>query len=187
MLKDLRKTSIDINKNRRRLVHDSDNRVVVRMNIKDDKDFLSVFSQSETPVISDAVADFIENSTAAIPPSEKIVLEIYSTCIDDSEKIDYRTAIKEYYTEKYIANKRDIKRNTYIAFALGLIGILILALAFVIEYKTGSFMWAEVIDIIAWVFLWEAVDISVFHNKSLRLKQMRYLSYISMDILYPEH
>jgi len=45
-------------------------------------------------------------------------------------------------------------------------------------------MWAEVIDIIAWVFLWEAVDISIFKNRSLRIRQVRYLSYIEMKVVY---
>jgi len=73
-----------------------------------------------------------------------------------------------------------MKRNTFISIALAIIGVLVLALSFL----TSSMMWAEVIDIIAWVFLWEAVDISIFKNRSLRIRQVRYLSYIEMKVVY---
>lgn len=182
VLKDLReiKKTIARNKNIRRNLRDEENRIVISMNVKDDKDFLSVFSKQETPVISESVADFIEHSAATVPPSEKIILNIISNCIDDTEKIDYERAIKEYYTEKYLANKQEMKRNTFISIALAIIGVLVLALSFL----TNSMMWAEVIDIIAWVFLWEAVDISIFKNRSLRIRQVRYLSYIEMKVVY---
>ncbi len=40
------------------------------------------------------------------------------------------------------------------------------------------------IDIIAWVLLWEAVDIGVFETRSLRLKRRRFLAYLAMKVEY---
>ena len=182
LLKCLRKIKKDIDseKNARRYARDEDGRIVIAMNIKDDKDFLSVFSKRENPVISEDVAEFIEHCALSVPPSENLRLSITSDCIDEKEREDYKKAIREYYTEKYLANKQEMKRNTFIAILLAITGILILALSFL----TDSIMWAEIIDIIAWVFLWEAVDINVFKNKSLRIKQMRYLSFIEMKVDY---
>lgn len=182
MLKDLRKIKQDIDseKKTRHYSRDEENRVIISMNVKDDNDFLSVFSKKETPIISETVAEFIEHSALSVPPSEKLRLNIVSNCIDDTEKIDYKRAIKEYYTEKYLANKQEMKRNTFISILLAIVGILILSLSFL----TDSIMWAEIIDIIAWVFLWEAVDINMFKNKSLRIKQIRYLSFVEMKVDY---
>ena len=59
---------------------------VVNMIVKDDTDFLSVFSESETPVISGEVAEFIENRTMTMPPKEQLTLKIHSDCIDENEK-----------------------------------------------------------------------------------------------------
>ena len=160
----------------RRYERDVENRMIINMTVKDDSDFLSVFSENETPVISTNVADFIENSTHALPPKEEFTLRIYSNCIDDEEKTDYQKAIKEYYAEKYIANEKELKRNIFLVFVLMLVGIFVLAFAFQVDHA----IWAEVIDIAAWVFLWEAVDISAFLNRSLRLKRKRYIAYMSM-------
>ena len=95
-----------------------------------------------------------------------------------------KESIKEYYSEKSIANARELKRNNIISLLLTLAGIFVLIVQLLFEYKLSSLIWAEVIDIVAWVFLWEAVDISAFGNRSLRLKNKRYLSYVSMKIEY---
>ena len=159
---------------------------VVNMIVKDDTDFLSVFSESETPVISGEVAEFIENRTMTMPPKELLTLKIHSDCIDENEKKLYTVAIKEYYSEKYLANKRELKRNNIIVLLLMIAGIIALSLRIILEYTTNSLIWTEIIDIAAWVFLWEAVDISVFGNKALRFKNKHYLSYMSMNVEYVE-
>ena len=118
------------------------------------------------------------------PPKEQLTLKIHSDCIDENEKKLYTVAIKEYYSEKYLANKRELKRNNLIVLLLTIAGILTLSLRIILEYTTKSLIWTEIIDIAAWVFLWEAVDIAVFGNKALRFKNKHYLSYMSMNIEY---
>ena len=169
---------------RRRYQRDAENRIIVNMTVNDDSNFLSVFSQSETPVISTEVADFIENSTDSVLPKEQLTLRIHIDCIDDREKELYKKGIKEYYNEKSIANARELKRNNIIAALLTILGIFVLVLQLFFEYKLSNLIWSEFIDIVAWVLLWEAVDISAFENRSLRLKKQRYLSCISMKIEY---
>lgn len=165
---------------------DEENRVVINMTVRDDSDFLSVFSQSDTPVISTEVAEFIENSAESILPKEELTLRIHSNCIDDHEKELYQKGIKEYYREKMVSNSRELKRNNFFAMILTVVGVFILVLALLLEGKTDNLVWPEVIDIAAWVFLWEAVDVSAFENRSLRLKNRRYRSFLSMKVEYIE-
>jgi hypothetical protein len=161
----------------------NEERAVVRMIVKNDDDFLSVFSASETPVISTEVAEFIESSTLSLPPSKPLSLHICSNCIDEEEKRVYSRAIRAYYAERYHAIEQERKRNVRVVLLLTLIGILILSLALFLD-GIEHFLWAEVIDIAAWVFLWEAVDIGAFHNRDLRVKRMRYHTYMTMQIEY---
>ena len=72
----------------------------------------------------------------------------------------------------------ELKRNRIIIFLLMIAGVITLALAF----RINSNIWSEVVDIAAWVFLWEAVDIGTFKNRELRLKRKRYLAYMSMKV-----
>ena len=163
---------------------DNDGRIIVDMNVKDDTDFLSVFSASDTPVISSDVAEFLENSTHSIRPDEQLTLRVKSACIDETEQRIYKAAIKEYYTEKYRVNERELKIQNIIALLLAVLGTLVLVFAVFLDYYVKSIVWAEVIDIVAWVFLWEAVDIKFFKTRELALQRKRYAMLIYMKIRY---
>lgn len=168
----------------RKYKRDDDGRVIIQMNVKDDANFLSEFSESATPVISTEVAEFIENETNAVPPNEDFTLQVYNDCIDDREEKVYSAAIKEYYMQKYIANEREIKRNRFAVLLLGIAGILVLAAELIFDYRVGNALWSSVIDIVAWVLLWEAVDIGVLEARVTAIKRKRFLAYLSMKTEY---
>lgn len=163
---------------------DEEDRIIVNMTVKDDSDFLSVFSSTSTPVISGEVADFLEDSTRFIPAREQLSLHVKSDCVDDDEKVLYRAAIKEYYTEKYHANEKEIRYYNTLALFLAIFGVIILAVAVYLGFIADSALWSEVIDIVAWVLLWEAVDIKFFKMRELSVARRRYLALSLMNISY---
>ena len=179
-----RKKEADRQMKARKYKRDDDGRVIIQMNVKDDANFLSEFSESATPVISTEVAEFIENETSAVPPNEDFTLQVYNDCIDDQEEKVYSAAIKEYYMQKYIANEREIKRNRFAVLLLGIAGILVLAAELIFDYRVGNALWSSVIDIVAWVLLWEAVDIGVLEARVTAIKRKRFLAYLSMKTEY---
>lgn len=67
---------------------------------------------------------------------------------------------------------------------LAVLGVIFLAAEMVFTALIDSFVWSAVIDIVAWVFLWEAVDIGFFENRKLKLKKLRYLAFIDMKVEY---
>ena len=179
-----RKKEADRQMKARKYKRDDGGRVIIQMNVKDDANFLSEFSESATPVISTEVAEFIENETNAVPPNEDFTLQVYNDCIDDREEKIYSAAIKEYYMQKYIANEREIKRNRFAVLLLGIAGILVLAVELIFDYRVGNALWSSVIDIVAWVLLWEAVDIGVLEARVTAIKRKRFLAYLSMKTEY---
>ena len=179
-----RKKEADRQMKARKYKRDDGGRIIIQMNVKDDANFLSEFSESAMPVISTEVAEFIENETNAVPPNEDFTLQVYNDCIDDREEKVYSAAIKEYYMQKYIANEREIKRNRFAVLLLGIAGILVLAAELIFDYRVGNALWSSVIDIVAWVLLWEAVDIGVLEARVTAIKRKRFLAYLSMKTEY---
>lgn len=163
---------------------DEEKRIMIHMNIQDDSTFLSPFSPSRTPIISEEVAGFIEHCTQTIPPNEPLTLCLHSNCIDDQEKIIDEQGIREYYKMKYMTNHRELKQNRLIALLLGLVGTLVLIWEVIFDYHNGNVIWTEIIDIVAWVLLWESVDISLLENRQKKIKEKYYLNYLEMKILF---
>ncbi len=163
---------------------DIDGRAIINLHVNDDSSFLSTYSEEDKPIISEEVATFLENSSQAIPHKESLTLKINSNCIDEQEQQIYKNAIKNYYTNHLVSTKRELEKSFFIALILAVIGIIILTIAQIVGYHFESIIWAEVIDIAAWVFLWEAVDIFVFRTRTLQLNKKRYSAFIDMKIEY---
>ena len=159
-------------------------RTEIVMHVKDDSDFLSVFSTTETPVISGQVAEFLDNATKTIHPDKPLSLKIKGDCIDENERIVYKKAIKEYYSQELTSVNSEIKVLNRIAMLLMFFGVIILGIAVFLELKFNSIIWSEVVDIVAWVLLWEAVDIKFFRTRDLAIKRKKVTSFISMPITY---
>ncbi len=180
-LKDIKK-SIDEKILSSEVVRDEYGNVVIDMTVTDDSNFLSPFSMKTQPVISTDVADFLETSTCSYVPDESFSLKIHSDCIDENEQKVYPKAIAEYYTQRYVACEKELDRNAIISMILALFGIFALAVMITLENLLIGSVWTEVIDIIAWVFLWEAIYIAFLTNRGLKLKRKRYLSLINMKV-----
>lgn len=154
--------------------------IVINMTVKNDDGFLSPYSTGSTPVISSEVAEFIENSTLILPPRARLVLRIHSDCIDGNEQQIYREAVKEYFAQRHSALCKERRFNLVAVIALAIAGITTLALSFLID----NVIWAEVVDIVAWVLLWEATDIGIFKSRSQNRDLGRYLALSSMKVDY---
>ena len=164
--------------------YDGDGRLIINMNVKDDTNFLSVYSMTDSPVISSDVAAFIESATETADSNEKITLKIHSREIDEEEKQIYDKAIRTYYKERAVAVSKELHRNNLIAVLLLLLGALVLTGAVIISYTVSSAVWSEIIDIIAWVLIWESADITLFKNGGLRIKKKRFSAFVDMKIEY---
>ena len=165
------KKEVDKELSVRHIERDEDGRAIINMTVNDDSDFLSPFSENNVAVISSSVADFIEDNTRALRPSEKLTLKIHSDCIDENEKKAYKNGIKEYYAERYLANEKEIKRNYFIALILLVFGVLVLGVSVFLNNH----------DIQLWSYI---VDISLLVNRTLSIQRKRYLAFLSMNIEY---
>lgn len=176
------KQSIKQKSKERRYKRDEEGRKIIYMTVEDDSNFLSRFSAGDTPVISPEVAEFIEDATCTVLPKVDLTLRIHSTCIDREEQEIYRKAIKEHYIGQYISVKRELTKNKLLSVVMAVFGIIILAISLLLDGVPDNTIWSETVNIVAWVFIWEAVHIAAFQNKDLRVKKHRFLSYLAMKI-----
>lgn len=170
---------------KRHLHKDEQGRYIARMNVKDDGEFLSAFSVSEAPVISSDVAEYIETVTRMFPLKSDITLRITSSCIDENEKIIYEKAIHEYYLQKYVENHVEVRKNRIVSLFMIIAGVIVLAAAIALD-QLGFLIRSEVIDIFAWVLLWEAADILLLENNRLTRMEKRYISFMNMNIEFTD-
>lgn len=156
----------------------------INMYVGDDDNFLSVYSLEGKPVISQEIADFIENSAKEFHPKDKLILNIYSSCIDNEEQKIYPKAIKNYFDLQIKDCDFELKRKTFIGALFSLIGVMALAFMIILSNRETKELWVECIDIFAWVFLWEAVDQLFIERGALVRKRKRFVSFFNMEIYF---
>ena len=161
-----------------------DTACVINMTVLNDSEFLSPYSPTETPIISGEVAEFLENGAAKRMPKQKVSLNIHSDCIDDGEKTVYDKAIRNYFNLKLEGANQDLKRNLIVSVIFTVIGVVGLAAMLLFEHFFNNAIWVEVVDIFAWVFVWEAVDQFFIERRKLIRNRSKYQAFTEMQINY---
>lgn len=163
---------------------DSEGRSIVNINISDDDGFLSVFSSDDEPVISNETSEFLEHSLGHILPSAVLHFVFKSDAIDEQERITYDKAIRNYYHNVYIEVSSKIRTNTMLAIIMGIISAIIFGIAVALEKMEFGIVFLNMLDVAAWVFMWEAVDIFAFRCSDLKRKRLRTLQIIKSVITF---
>lgn len=163
---------------------DETGREIVRMRVQRDDGFLSPYSLGDSRVISSDVADFLDNAVKPLTLKRDISLVVSSDEIDDEEKTEYRAAVKNHYRNRSIDVNRRLKNNGRASLIMALIGAGILALYVALGLREVGTVFLEIIDITAWVFMWEAVDLFFFERNALKIEKLRCLRLRDAEIVY---
>lgn len=164
---------------------DDEDRAIVDFCVHSDDDFLSPYSLRSNAELSTSVAEFIERSLDNVPVKEQVRLRVHSNVITEEEQKAYTSAIHGYYEARFESVRFEKKRIWIVAMLMAIIGVVALTLMIGLELTgRGSAIVTEVIDIFAWVFLWETVDLLCFELTALRIKSWRYLALSACFIEY---
>ena len=122
-------------------------------------------------MISNELMEFLCKEIQSDYLSKKIILNFNHNDISSGERSIYKKAIHYTYEKLFEEINLKIKRMNIISFLMFMIGVIILGLAVVVKSIKLNTIFIEVFQIIAWVFVWDSVDIFVF--KRNRLKELR--------------
>ncbi len=156
----------------------------ISLTVYDDSSFLSPYSSDNEEIISDEVAGFLENSAKQIKPTSSLKINIKSKTIAENEKPIYLRAIKNYYENESAEIKRNLKFNLIATLILFAISVVVLLVLFLVVAKFNIQVLTEIVTIMAWVFLWEAVDLFFIRRPLLRRELHRCENLKNSEIVF---
>lgn len=156
---------------------------IININIADTTNILSPFS-GEKPVISSELVEFLEYKLTPQIIKKGIHLVIHCKDIEQQEQILYKQAIKNYYEDLYFTKKREVKNKTIISLILLMIGIMVITITIALEMSGKDMIKTRIYDIMAWVFVWEAVDIFFFQRPKINFERRKCLKMLKATIEY---
>ncbi len=181
--KDINKRVEDLEKQEEH-IYDEDNRVIVNINVRDDDEFLSNYGFEENAVISQETANFLEHAIKPINYKENLTLAIHSDVITEDEKHLYEKGIRNYYKNSLLQEKKHLDLNLKSTLFLLLAGIVYFALLTLVSFFLKNDLWIEVLSIVGWVFIWEAVEVFFLERPKLRRMKYRYYALMNAKIIF---
>lgn len=182
-MKKFKTVSKDLALYQNQIQQDEEGRTIINMNVRNEDEFISSFSFGEKKVITSEAASFIENRTSGLISPFGYTLRIHLQQLSSMEEQAYQEALQEYYIESFRENEIEIHRNRLASLLLYLSGLFVLVFMVLFEYLVTSLgIWSEVIDIVAWVFIWEATTLFFIENRKLKLRRNRLLAYLHMKV-----
>lgn len=159
---------------------ESDAECVIFINLEKDKIYKEY---SEKALLCNEVYDFIDDTYQYVKKTLNLRLELtFPKDMSEEEKDRIIKIIKVHYAINYDKVRKDINRIKLLSLLLLSIGVLMLLFFGLLEWYGFNFVLREIIDVFAWVFIWESCDLFVFTNTQNRFQALKNLRLFSCEI-----
>lgn len=146
---------------------------VINVDILKEEDLLEKYNVKRA---NKNLIEYLIKESRYVEDYEKITVLVNNKC---KTKIDIIEKITEGLKDEYDKVSREYHRNNIIQIALIILGIVFLFISSLID---ESVIWKEVVLIIGWVPIWEAVDLELFRDFSGRRRKKIIAKLLSSDI-----
>ncbi len=163
---------------------DENGRRLVKIGLSKGYDLLSPLSPNGDPCITEEVAQFIEHSTKHLRPDASLHFVFEGAFISNNEKKTYTSAIHNYYHNEFTEIVRELQKNMAQTIIMVAVSAVIFAINIFLKNSGENQVVYNIIDIIAWVFAWEATDIFFLQRPAMRLRRLRLYNIIQSTITF---
>lgn len=139
--------------------------------VENSNQIFSKFNYDNEDTLNPEFCEHLLTNAKLMPPMADIKIKIHSNENIDPKKVS--TAIKSHFTRDYAETKNSLAKNNISSLISLLLGILSLAILIIFYNSFDNFYVTTIIEIIAWVFVWEAAD-RFFYDRS-RIKQKLFI------------
>ena len=96
----------------------------------------------------------------------------------------YDSAIRNYYHLEFLEAERELRKNSVQSTVMTVFAALLFALALVLDSYGVRAVLLNMLDVVAWVFMWEAADLFFFRRSDMRLRRLRAFHLIQSRISF---
>lgn len=158
---------------------DSEDNAVINIKAERQEQIFSQYNYDSNEKLNPELHEFIVDKARFVPAPKDIRIRLYTgTSINEKE---VEMAIRNDSKKEYIETKKESRRNLIFSAIMLIVGCLFLALMVLLHSYFDS-IYLEVIDILAWVFVWEAADSFFLQRMEIKHKMRTYLKLYSAEI-----
>lgn len=134
-------------------------------------------------LLNNEIFEFIDAQLKLVKVNNSVTFVIsYPQNMEDVEKDKIEKIIKAHYAINIKILKKDILKTNIIGWVLLAVGILTLVGYGLLNYFNVNFIFMEVIDIFAWVFVWESCSTFAFKNSDNKFEMLKNIKLFNAKI-----
>ena len=159
-------------------------RDIINIKVENKSQIISNYSYDENDKLNKELSEFIIAKSKRTHLSKDIQLNFYSS--EKVEKSEIQSTINNHFHEEYIESKNELKRLNIFVIIMFALGVLTFSILVALYNKNFSnFYFEMVLEIAAWVFIWEGVDAFFLERPKIqgRTMQMKKLSLAEVDVI----
>ncbi len=134
-------------------------------------------------VLGEDIFHYVENTFKLVNKKKKIELEfIFGEEIEPKEQEEVIKLFKMHYAIEIVQCRKQLVKTRIVSGILLLVGILFLIVYGVVAYGNKDFIFENVLEIVSWVFIWEAANQFFFENASNKRDMIRNICLFRAEI-----
>ena len=151
---------------------DDDGKAVIEAKIENSNDIFSKFNYDDGDKLTPDFTDFLWEKSRLVPINKDLRVNLYTN--NEIQDTAVEKALKDHFKYEYIETKKEMQHLKQFSLVNLILGVIALAVLLVLSNVLNNYILVTVIDILAWVFVWEAFD-AFFLERSHKKRKLLYL------------
>ncbi|MDE6373753.1 MAG: hypothetical protein K2L72_04565 [Clostridia bacterium] len=135
--------------------HGGESGAIINVKIDGKEQLYSPYSYSGDK-LSGEFCEYVYERAKRAPITEDLTINIHSA--EELDAAEIESTLKKHYGRVYLESKGELRRVTTISLIMTVFGVIALAVMVLLNHLLNNFYVSTIIEIAAWVFVWEAVD-----------------------------
>ena len=145
---------------------------IINIKVENKNQIISNFSYNENDRLSKELSEYLVEKSKNARITQEIQLNFYSK--DNIDKNEIQATINNHFHEEYLESKNELKRLNIFIITMFVLGVLTLAVLVALYNRNFiNFYFEMILEIAAWVFIWEAIDGLFLQRPKIRRKNIQ--------------
>lgn len=166
---------------------DSNGRGIIDVGAENYDDVFSYYDLEGENVLDNEFDEFLSAKADAIPLKQELALHFHVKNATETKREEIDRAIKNNYKRELRALNRKLHRNAMFSLYMVIMFAISVAIYFPLVIFDVHFLAQLLFEIVAWVFMWEAVDQWFLHRREIKHEMLKKYRFIRADISVMEY
>lgn len=155
-------------------VCDGEERAIINVGAENYDDIFSPYCYKGGDTLSPTLVDYLQQKSNTIPLDYDLTIRFHVKNANEQKRKEIQAAVKENYRSDTLGIERKMHRTTMFSLWFVLFGIIFTIIyLFTVDFIPIAVSY--IIDIMAWIFLWEGVDAFFLDRRHMQIDRIKAL------------